>query len=198
MRCTEWAFSDNFNTLEEWLELIFSEDEKVYPSNHFPSEKMLVEYLSTIHERQDNEVRDLIRKFLIYSGFFGGDESKLQAYNHLKDSHDEIFQNMYKKISKSEYYRRLSDGEYAWEGITWILDLLPHFPQRAIDAISSYSFAHYYCIPDASIYGLNDAMALIRGKFIEIEHPRELFLNLRPEQFEWLIDELYEKMAELM
>jgi restriction system protein len=195
VRCTGWAFSDNFNSLEEWLELIFSGNEKIFPSNHFPSEGMLEEYLSTIHKIEENEVINLIRKFLVYSGFFGGDESKLKSYNLLRDSNDEICQNMYIEMSKSEYYRRLSNGEYAWEGITWILDLLPHYPQKAIDAISSYLFAHFYCIPDSSIYGLEDTMALIRGRFIEMEHQRELFLKLRPEQFEWLIDELYEKMG---
>ncbi len=194
-RCTEWAFTDNYSTLEEWLEVLFDDYESVFPSNHFPSDGMLEEYLATISNKEENQVIKLIRKLLIYSGFYGGDESKLQSYNLLKDSDDEIQRKLYEKMSKSEYYRRLSDGEYAWEGVTWIIDLLPHYPQKAIDAISSYLFAHLYCIPDAAIYGLEDAMALIRAKFIEVKHPRELFLNLKPEQFEWLIQELYKKMG---
>lgn len=196
MRATEWSFSNNFKTLDEWLELLLSKNDKeIIPSNHMPSEEMLEEYLFTIHNRTDDEVKNLIRKFLIHSGNFGMDKSNLDIYNFCRKSNNDEHKVIFNDMSKSEYYRRLSEGEYAWEGITWILDLIPHHPQKAIYAINSYLFSHLSYLPDSAIYGLNDAMALIRAKFIEIKQPRALLLNLNPEQFEWLIEELYEKMG---
>ncbi len=194
---SEDEYIDGFDLeLEEWLNAIFNENgPKVFPSSFFPSDNMLDEYLLSIRNRSEYDVKKLLRKLLVYSGFFGIDQSNLDTYNFSKNSDDEVLKKFYEKNSKIEYYRRLSEGEYAWEGITWILDLLPRNPGKAIDVLNAYFTAHMFFIPDSAIFGITHATAIIRAKFLEVEQPKELFLSLKPEQFEWLVEYLYEQMG---
>ena len=99
-------------------------------------------------------------------------------------------------IERTEFARRLvSPGRQPWEGITWVLDLLPLFPQMAIDSISAYITAHCQFLPDGRWTGLEDAMSLIRARYFDLAHPREILLGLRPRDFEFLVAALYDGMG---
>jgi restriction system protein len=135
-------------------------------------------------------VINLIRNFLISSGTLGADK---HSFEYLlgcdKETHN--------RLMKIEYYRRLLRGYIkgqVWEGNTWIIDLLPHWPKVALDALNAYFLAHCQFLPDGRIDGLSDAMALIRARFIQT--PRSALLSsLEPYQFEHLIDKLYSEMG---
>jgi len=105
----------------------------------------------------------------------------------------------FEELMKMEYYKRLFrgylNGETAiWEGNTWIIDLLPLSPKLALDALHAYFLAHIQLLPDGRFQGLQDAMALIRAKFIETPQ-NSLLLSLDPYQFEHVIDALYTEMG---
>lgn len=69
----------------------------------------------------------------------------------------------------SELVRRFFVERYPWEGITWILDLLPLFPRRALNALEAYDLAHAQYLPDERLHGLYEAGLLIKARYINRE-----------------------------
>lgn len=185
-------------TLDEFLNILFSnEASNLFPNNHFPTEGLLNEYLSTIHKRSDTEIRDLLRRFIICSSTFGLDEFAVKnIIITSKDGKKQINSNSI----KTEYHRRLlqhfllNRGE-VWEGLTWTLDLLPNFPLEAIKAIDAYFLANCLLLPDHWLNALSDCTTIIRGRYINYEHPKEIFWNLAPKEFEFITAELYESLG---
>src|SRR5262249_12807976 len=80
-----------------------------------------------------------------------------------------------------------------WEGITWVLDLLPGFPQAAVDAAGAYLLAHAQVLPDGRYAGLTDALALIRSRYIgqpghDAAGRTSALLTLAPRAYERIIE----------
>ncbi|HRH78853.1 MAG TPA: toll/interleukin-1 receptor domain-containing protein, partial [Cellvibrionaceae bacterium] len=81
-----------------------------------------------------------------------------------------IFDSMIKNntlkelTSEFEFHRRLLGGA-AWEGNTWILDLLPNHPIRAVQALEAYQTAHIGLYTDHMLYGSYDAIELVRTRY---------------------------------
>ena len=185
-------------SLEEWLALLNSpqKEDLLLIDYMFPTDALRDEYIATIHNRSDDEVINLLRRFLIYSGSLGKDKFMLDFLMHCMKHDKEHFN----KLMKHEYFKRLLNGYFnkkviVWEGNTWIIDLLPHDPKIALDALYAYFLAHIQLLPDGRLSGLDEAMALIRAKFINVSHPSSLLLELDPYQFEHLIDALYSEMG---
>lgn len=154
--------------LEQWLkELKKPKADTINFS--FPTDKLKTAYLSSIDKRSEDQVRDLIRKFLIPSGALGTDWSTLVWLMHLirnkKLPRLWEFQRRLLLFAKAKKSRRAANGP--WEGITWVLDLLPSNPRAALEALNAYFEAHAGFMPDGRIHGLFDAMELIRAKYIE-------------------------------
>jgi restriction system protein len=86
-----------------------------------------------------------------------------------------------------------------WEGVTWVLDLLPDNPRAAIDTLNAYFEAHCLVMPDGRMHGIADATELIRAKYIQRPRSSEeairLLLNESPRTFEYLIERLYSEMG---
>jgi restriction system protein len=184
-------------SLEEWLELIESKESKdlLFIDYMFPNEEIREEYLETINNRNEEEVVFLLRKFLITSGYMGSDKFSLEYLNECARNNKDQF----KKLIKIEYYRRLLRSYISktppWEGNTWVIDLLPHEPRYAINALHAYLVAHIQQLPDGRMQGLQDAIAIIRAKFIDESHPTEIFNDIDPYQFEHIIEALYNEMG---
>lgn len=179
-------------SLDEWLEVFFSPNaNKLFPpSCCFPSEKIEKSYLAIIDKRPEKEVVNLIRKFVISTGALGKDRYTIEILNGL------IKEDLKKAYNSSEYNRRLLRKDSPnWEGLTWIIDLLPYCASEAINVIEAYYIAHFWVLPDFRINGLLDAIKLIRARYLEKEHPREILLNLKPKEFEWLIEDLYSRIG---
>lgn len=171
-------------TLAKWLSIVLEEKrerENSFIDYQFPTDSHAQEYISTIAAREDAEIKNLIRCFLIPAGVLGHDHSILR---HWTDTG-----NILHEINNSEYARRLIRGE-AWEGMTWILDLLPHSPKQAIDALNAFIKAHGIYLPDGRFTGLCDALSIIRHKYILTIGRREVLDEVSPRDFEFLISAL--------
>jgi len=81
-----------------------------------------------------------------------------------------------------------------WEGLTWIIDLLPHSPNEALKALSAYFSANCQFLPDDILNAISDCGTMIRARYIDKLHPRQIFLDLSPIDFEKLVASLYQAM----
>lgn len=193
-------------TLESWLGLIFSPQSHLLypPSCCFPSDEILKEYTENIEVYSEVEFKKIIRKFIVHTGALGSDPLTLQGMvTIIKENEVEAGE----KIKNLEFFKRLylwaknkSPEIFPWEGITWIIDLLPHYPHNAIDIIDSYIFVHGGHLPDYRLRGLWDIQAIIRARYISIpikkeEDFRKFLLTLKPDEFEYLVCALYNKIG---
>src|SRR4051794_18722782 len=114
-------------SLEEWLVALEDPDELTW-TWAFPNDRLKSEYLDSISGRSDDEVRALLRHFLMPTGSLGIDESHTIWLEHLLNEDPERFE----VARRTEWVRRLLDldgsREPTWQGLTWILDLLPRWP----------------------------------------------------------------------
>jgi len=190
-------------SLDEWLALVFDPPEgKLFIKYHFPTPEHLDEYLSRIHEWPETDVLRLLVLFLTITGEYGCDQSYLDGLKYDKVNAPELF----KKNSGTQYCRRLilyKSGHSPippWEGNTWVLDLLPHYPKQALDALQAYFLAHAQLLPDGKMVGMYHAEEIIRAKFIGVpgthsETIQYLLSNINPRDFECLIERLYHEMG---
>lgn len=195
MKLEDIIFAKELSLTDFLDKLLSREYYRLYPNNHFPTTEMTNEYLETIAQRTDNEIRAVLRRFLIHNCTFGFDAMNASCLIEKKDDKTFIKSNSV----KTEYDRRLlrkfltKKGE-VWEGLTWVLDLLPHFPNEAIKAIDAYFLANCTKLPDIWLNALGDSTTIIRARYINYKHSREIFWNLNPIDFEYLIAALFESM----
>lgn len=183
-------------SLSDFLKYLFSKKRDIlFPNNSFPTDEMKDEYLNNISNYTDNEIKKILRCFLMSTGNFGSDLSNFTFYNSLDKSNTS---NPLNGIFKTEYYKRLKksiiSNSPVWEGLSWILDLLPDFANESIKSIDAYFLANFQFLPDYALSGLSDASEIIKAKYLDKIQPQELFLNLLPTEFESLTAELFEKM----
>lgn len=172
-------------SLDEWLSMLFTHEHKRkfrFIDYHFPTDNHALEYLANVETRSDFEVKHVIRSFLIPPGIQGHDH---QFFHHWKDTGDII------KVMRSIEFARRLFREEAWEGMTWILDLLPDWPQQAIDALDAFIRAHTLYLSDGRVFGLSDAISIIRHKYLLSVNPRDILNEVSARDFEFLISALF-------
>jgi len=188
--------------LEEWLaEVLGSTSHSRFDDYRFPTDAHKEEYIGTIESRSEREVVKLIRKFLVPSCWLGVDKSHMEWLRDVEKSDPGRF----RELMQHEYFRRLFEyfsGQSTplpWEGITWVLDLLPHFPKDALEGLKAYLLAHIQELPDGRIDGLSDALEVIRAKFIGLPGSNRekvaFLLGLNWRTFECLVERLYDSMS---
>jgi restriction system protein len=177
-------------TLQQFLKALHSSDlRKITPNNCFPNIEVLNEFLNTIHSYTYEEVYFVLEKFLVPDCSYG---SNIEWFQYLVTHQDDpIAADFIKKNTKLRYFKRLLKGKTAWEGILWILDLLPHFPNEAINVIDSFYLSSCQILPDYALNGLLDASSIIRARFLQYDHPIDRLLELEPLEFEILVAELF-------
>jgi restriction system protein len=189
-------------SLDEWLELVFDPpSDSLFIDCEFPTDRHKEEYLTTIHNRTDEEVKKLLLRFLVPSCTLGIDKIRFRYLVDVWKSSPEEF----KRLMQFQYNRRLllfgakKSPIPPWEGITWVLDLLPHFPKAALEGIAAYTFAHIQLLPDRRLTGMWDAEEVIRAKYIGYPHNQEekiqALMTMSPRQFEHLAERLYSEMG---
>jgi restriction system protein len=188
--------------LEDWLSLVYNPPEnRRFLNVAFPTDEHRQEYIASINQRTEEDVYRLLYSFLIKSGTLGlYDQIKLQGLILAQERDHEMFHRM----SRMQFYRRLVQSASGlsqvqpWEGITWILDLLPHFPKIAIEGLNAYIMAHIQFLPDWRVHGLYDAAEIIRAKFIGMPNTNaetiQFLSNLQPREFECIVERLYDAM----
>lgn len=189
--------------LDEWLKLI-KDDPRQAPFYGlcFPSDDFKREFLSNINNINRVDVYEVLKSFLLQSTTFPHHDT--DNLNHLESilaqKEDPI-----EWLANHPYYMRLmiwnheEKGLPPWEGITWVLELLPNHPKRAIEVIEHYLMAHFPYLPDWPITGMFDAITIIRAKFIGIPENNlekiEFLLKRESREFECIIEQLYSRMG---
>ena len=179
-------------SLAEWLKYVAVPDRKrkVEVRDYcFPTDAHREEYLSGVQGRSESEVRSLLRNFLPPSGSLGTDSSILNFL--LAGKRGRLLDVM----ERDEFVRRMLLRQRPWEGITWILDLVPDNARKALDVLDAYFAAHAQYLPDGRAHGLADAEAVIRYRYFRQDNPREALLSLRPTEFEFLIAALFDAIG---
>lgn len=182
--------------LEEFLEYLLSKKyNDLYPNNFFPTEEMTNEFISKINTYDDKKIKAILRKFLIQNSTFGKDYYTAQWISREFKNKKNI-----EKILSYEYYRKIiartkSDKVYVWEGLTWILDLLPDSPKLAINIIDTYFYVNCQFLPDNCLNALSDCSMIIRAKYIDYKHKEDIFNELSPTDFEKLVGKLYKEIG---
>jgi restriction system protein len=160
-------------TLEEWLTAIRSRDsgrKYVMPDYAFPTDAHRDEYLASITKRDEKDIRDLIRRFLVPAGHLGVDTQLREALLERGDP--------FLEAETVEFFRRLLSLRGTWEGMTWVLDLLPNKPRLAMSVVDAFLTAHNRFLPDGRVNGLLDVLAILRTRYLERVNPRETLLEL--------------------
>lgn len=187
--------------LEEWLSVLRAHDPDggTRPSYTqtwcFPTDALRDEYLATIADRDEDDVRILLRWLLFDIGTFGRDDKNravfLEVLEHFPERYGPV-------LRESEYHRRLVRGEGpAHAGVRWALDLLPHFPRTALDAVNAYLLAHWDVLHDDRTHALEDAAAVIHAFYISrgVTEGLAALRTLTPRDFEILVARLYKRMG---
>lgn len=177
-------------SLEEWLRTIYDHEDdrkEMVIDYSFPTDKHATEYLETVHTRPDEEVKNVLRQFLIPTGSLGCDQLRVQFWLQKPE--------VLKRVIKLEFGKRSLTERPTWEGITWVLDLLPDYPKDALNAIHAYFMAHMQFLPDGRIQGLVDAEAIIRARYLNQTNPRAVLNGLGDRDFEYLVASIYKQMG---
>lgn len=195
--------------LGEWAD--FALGRKTRPSDEyitrcFPNEAFRDEYLSIASARSDEEVRGILRIFLGESRSDAfGDSLRLSTILRAFRAKEGEEKNQYVQ-SLTEYDRRVlrrqvkNSSNPTLEGLTWVLDLLPHAIDSAIESIRAYTLVHAQHLSDLAYSALVDAIDLIRAKYItqgseDVEVLISLILGLSGRSFEFLAAALYRSMG---
>ncbi|MGG4397999.1 restriction endonuclease [Paenibacillus thiaminolyticus] len=187
-------YTENYKSFDEWFELI-RKGEFVYPQLRIPYEEWLEEYIDNIKTKTIHEVKELLRCLLvpIHRKI---DVEDYKLYRTLKDS-DPVkieMKELLLSMDSNEMYKRIENGNDAWEGLTWVLELLPFSPYQAVVALEGYAYSQPN-LPDDRIIGLSQCVKIIYARFIYLNKPKRNLLKLQPIEFEWLIEYLYSKMG---
>ncbi|MFC5403913.1 restriction endonuclease [Cohnella soli] len=192
MELNEWLYTTNYQSLEEWQNLVLNK-QNVYPSLRIPYDEWMEKYIAKIENVPLDDVKSLLR-------------SLLEPLTRNKDMDDYSVNEMMQQVTdvkirqgaasmaRSERMIRLSKGHDAWEGVTWILELLPRTPYNAVQALESYLYSQPN-LPDDRIIGISQCIEIIYAKFVHCENSIEKLHGLEPVEFEWFIEYLYSCMG---
>lgn len=189
----------NETSLDEWLELLRKPPAgKIFVRNMFPTEVHRNEWFQTAHLRSESEVKLLLRRFLVSTGSNPLDDIKAQLlFSKIRDgaSVNELQEHDLRLI---RYVK--SKGKYpVWEGLGWVIDLLPQHPRKALNVIDAFFHPYYERLTDNYLTGLFDAKAVIRNRYIESSHTADratqVLLGLDWRELEYLCGAAYNEMG---
>lgn len=178
-------------SLEQWLaylRLPVRRRPDAFEDYRFPTARHRAGFIASIHDRPDSDIRLLLRNFLLEGGSLGIDKGRVDYVTRSISTREELD----KLYDENEYFRRLlNQKRHTWEGMTWIIDLIPDFPAAAVEAIKAYDLAHYFLLPDGRCDGFADAIDIIRAKYLEVITPANLADTIAPREFEFLVAAFY-------
>ncbi|MCX5819508.1 MAG: restriction endonuclease [Deltaproteobacteria bacterium] len=183
-------------SLSEWLNLLDQSPKgTIYVDYMFPTDRHREEYISTVHERSYAEVKQLLRRFLWLPTTFNEDKNKAAVLIQKLKEKECI------KDKDTEFHRRvklyiISRGKMPiWDGLRWVLDLLPASPRECLQTLEAYVGLYGYPLPEGRFHGIIDAMSVIRAKFIDTPVLGNEFESISDRQLELLVAELYGEMG---
>lgn len=160
-------YTDNYNSLEEWIELRKRNEEFVYPQFFVPFR----EWMKDIEQKSDMEIKELLR-ILLQPYTLGVDTvDTYEFYKEYvqdkvnKEKNLQTYELCMNQLKYNERIYRIKNKQEAWEGLTWVLPLLNINPMKALKALGMYFDAECIYMPDDRIYGIsdNDHVEIISG-----------------------------------
>lgn len=193
-------YTDNYNSLEEWIELRKRNEEFVYPQFFVPFR----EWMKDIEQKSDMEIKELLR-ILLQPYTLGVDTvDTYEFYKEYvqdkvnKEKNLQTYELCMNQLKYNERIYRIKNKQEAWEGLTWVLPLLNINPMKALKALGMYFDAECIYMPDDRIYGISDAMDIIeeKEKYIKSASDKNAYIfSLTSREFEILIAILYEALG---
>lgn len=191
-------YTDNYNSLEEWIELRKRNEEFVYPQFFVPFR----EWMKDIEQKSDMEIKELLR-ILLQPYTLGVDTvDTYEFYKEYvqdkanKEKNLQTYELCMNQLKYNERIYRIKNKQEAWEGLTWVLPLLNINPMKALKALGMYFDAECIYMPDDRIYGISDAMDIIEEKYIKSASDKNAYIfSLTSRDFEILIAVLYEALG---
>lgn len=187
-------------TLDEWLEWLHVPPAgKVFNANHFPTDKHREAFFERLPDMPHRDVMVVLRSFIVRTGSTPIDMIYASVVARRVKNGDLKLEEI------QEHDRRLlqhlvSKGKYpAWEGLHWVLDLLPHYPRKALAALDAFFIARCQDLNDSYLVGHGEAATIIRHRFIEspgtVVNASNTLSKLDWREMEWLAGALYEEMG---
>jgi restriction system protein len=174
----------------------------------FPGPEVRDEYLATIETRPEDEVRRVIERMLIPSVALGSDYHMFQIWLDLLEKGERRSKDdseYLARLNKSEHMNRTirwflgASEETPWQGLKWVLDLLPFRPRQALNVIQAYVTAHAPSMSDVMYDALHDTQALIRARYIGVPESTaervRLLQELSFREFEQIVEQLYAQLG---
>jgi restriction system protein len=189
-------------TLGQWLKEL-KQNKPGIVDYEFPTEALREEYLATIEKRSWDDIKALLRKFLLPSCTLPQNDQNLLYWlvnwKPIRKSRPRITEFYRRLILYARLHKAYPNVPPPWEGVTWILDLLPNNPRAALNVLDSYFSAHCLYLPDGRMIGIYDATRVIRAKCIERprspEAATQLLLSEPPSTLEHLVERLYSALG---
>lgn len=171
----------------------------------FPTDTIRDEYLGGVSGRAESEVRQVLASMLGRSRSVPALDAlqiRVMKAMHSAGMHrsEAADDSLGSRPQFSDYQRRVilaaagKSSEPTWPGLTWVLDLLPGHPDRALAVVTAFLYAHVDVLPDWRITGLSDATAIIRSRYIlgETDAHASILRTIHWRDFEFLVAALYE------
>ncbi len=177
-------------SLDEWLKKIHStHKDKYFIDYMFANEKHYKEYIGSIDARTNEDVKKILIKFLLPEGHLQSDDQIRENLNLCSGK------ELKEKLNESLFLKKVFlplPNQSAWPSIQWIVDLLPNFPESALNALDSYIQNFCQFLPDGRYTGLFDAKKIIQAKYMQHSLPvQETLDSLTWRNFEVLVAYLY-------
>jgi restriction system protein len=185
--------------LEAWLADV--REDRASADYSFPSDRIRDKYLETVEARPWHEVIGLLQNFLLPSCSLGCDPNILTFQNHLRRSSADFKETTFTRrlLAYAQAKHAKTEAPPPWEGITWVLDLLPDHARLVLQVLDAYAHVHLALLPDGRIHGLFDTMEVIRAACIRRPNSEAeaiaLLLEEPPRTFERIIERLYDAMG---
>jgi restriction system protein len=172
-------------SLDAWLELI-ENDDVALERNQFPTLQHREEFLKNIHRYPETTIQMLLARFLLATGTYGFDLDQLDYMLRTR------LQRTAPWRSSRLLMHYISDGRVpVWEGIHWVLGLLPEHPLVALQVVHAFFMVAVPYISDSIWGGLEDAMAIIRMRYVVARDRRpvaeRIVASLTRREFEFLV-----------
>ena len=187
-------------SLDEWLQLLrMPPARKTFVANHFPTEAHRQEFFRRLHDLPEEDILMVLRRFLVSTG------------SNAQDRYDaawvaqQLRQGILEVSNLLDHQRRLlrhflTNFEYpVWEGLHWVLDLLPHSPHQALTALDAFFLARCQFLTDAYFDGHEAAKTIIRHRYIHspgtVIDAKTTLINLNWRELEWMAGVLYKELG---
>lgn len=180
-------------TYTQWKEFFFStEVENLAPNCCFATDDHLKYFLNEISLFTDKQIIYLIERFLLDGEKIGYEHdlvtwtlAEAKTKKELEDKH----------LTFPLLKRALNFNKSMYGGIHWVTDIMRQKPKDAINVLNTYLQVFAAFLPDWRLNGLLDSITIIEKKYYKRNVDYDIYYELSPREFEYLISLVYKEMG---